>query len=329
MGNLYGCFLFITTSIEKAPLQILQLPIVGSTPPEEIFRTVQNFEVNVIAGVPTSILGFADLVEQKRKKSPLLNVRIDRILFGGESFHPDQRARLNAIFPGVEILSVGYASTDAGLLGYADRSCLPNEHRFFDSETILELIDEETNQVITEAHRPGRIVITNLTRRLMPMIRYPVGDRAMWVENVDSKDRKFILLGRAEEGARVGPVTLQPEEILAAINDLRIDVADFQLILTHREMKDGLIIRIATRNSQPASTPAWTANLSVQLVREIHARKPLYLDLVRKHKILPIELEWVEQSQLEVNLRTGKLRKIIDQRFAPSAQAGAPLVAHS
>ena len=57
---------------------------------------------------------------------------INRLLFGGESLYPDQRAILLSAFPNARAASIGYASVDAGLLGYADSACGPDEHRVFD-----------------------------------------------------------------------------------------------------------------------------------------------------------------------------------------------------
>ena len=43
----------------------------------------------------------------------------------------------------------------------------------------------------------------------MPIIRYPVGDNAVWIE----PGRKLRIIGRAEEGARVGPVTVYYDDM--------------------------------------------------------------------------------------------------------------------
>jgi phenylacetate-CoA ligase len=126
VGELYGSFLFITKSLELSPTPVLQLPIGGATSLDETLRLARDFGATVLAGVPTTILNLAE-----RAAAAGLSARefkLERVLFGGEALYDDQRARLSQVFPGIEARSIGYASTDAGLVGWADASCGPSEH---------------------------------------------------------------------------------------------------------------------------------------------------------------------------------------------------------
>ena len=49
------------------------------------------------------------------------------------------------------------------------------------SSMIMELVTD-IGDVITAEGVKGNVVITNLSRRLMPVIRYPMGDAAEWVD---------------------------------------------------------------------------------------------------------------------------------------------------
>jgi phenylacetate-CoA ligase len=226
--------------------------------------------------------------------------------------YPDQRAMLESAFPGVRVSSIGYASVDAGLLGYADPSCAADEHRVFDRETILEIVDEDAGAVIREPGRAGKVLLTNLTRKLMPVIRYPAGDRAMWVEPEGSPARKFRLLGRSEEAARVGMVSLYYEDVrqvIVAIKELE-GAAGFQMALTHEGGKDLLTVRIAV-----AEPGAMARGLADGLREALFEARPLLRKAIDLGLIHPLRIEWVRASELAVNPRTGKLRRIVDQRF--------------
>jgi hypothetical protein len=41
----------------------------------------------------------------------------------------------------------------------------------------------------------------------------------------------------------------------------------------------------------------------------------MYRECLEKGSILPITLEWIDPGALEKNSRTGKLRRIMDQRL--------------
>ena len=311
VGELYASFIFIMKCIESAPIPALQFPISGSTKPESIVKTIQEFDINVLAGLPTTLMNVAEMYGQNKAAYP--NVNITKILFGGESMYPDQRKRLQDIFPGVQINSIGYASVDAGLLGYSDSSCGPDEHRIFGSATIFEIVDEVTLEPITEVDRPGKVLLTNLIRSYMPIIRYPVGDRAIWMEpaSPDNPDRKFLILGRSEEAARVGPVSVYYEDMRSFLESmqLKFQISSFQLLISHFELKDALTLRIASPD-----VPANKSEIEYSLARKFGVERQMFAQAIADNKIHPLIIEWTVPSALEINERTGKLRRVIDKR---------------
>jgi phenylacetate-CoA ligase len=309
-GQLYGSFLFITKSLEASPLDVLQLPIGGGTSVEETAQIVADFGANVLAGVPTTIMNLAEYVSARGLAK---RFKVERVLFGGEAMYPDQRERLAEVFPGVRALSIGYASTDAGPLGYVDAACGPNEHRTFGSDTILEIVDEETGRPIEETGREGLLIATDLGRSLMPIIRYPVGDRGLWLEPKGARDRKFLLMGRSEEAAKIGLVKLYVEDVRNVLLGFRneLGVSNFQMIVVHHDRLDGLILRVAAAgDAKPDGA------LAERIVGAIHEVRPLYEQFVREKQVHAMKLEWVGLEQLETNPRTGKMRKVIDRRLA-------------
>lgn len=313
VGELYASFIFIMKCVELAPVGALQFPISGSTKPEIILHTMQEFKINLLAGLPTTLMNVSEFYAEHKHDYP--EIKVNKIMFGGESMYPDQRNRLAEVFPSVDIRSIGYASVDAGLIGYSDESCGPDEHRCFGSATILEIVDEDSLEPISEINRPGKIVLTNLIRSYMPIIRYPVGDRAIWTEeqapNPNRHDRKYKILGRSEEAARVGPVSVYFEDmrsVLMAMN-LPFHVSAFQLLISHIDLKDLLTLRIAT-HERPQDYQA----VEHQISERFGLERKMFADAIRESKIHPLRIEWVEQSTLEINARTGKLRRVIDRR---------------
>lgn len=310
-GDLYASFLFVADSLEHAPVPTVHLPMSGAVDIASMAQTLHEFSVNALAGVPTTILNLAHHVETSGVTIPLT-----KIFFGGEAMYPDQRETLARVFPGVVIRSLGYASVDAGLLGYADLSCAPNEHRALGRETIFEIVDD-SDRPITEAGVEGRVVVTNLTRLLMPIVRYPAGDRAMWAEpEAGPPDRRFVLLGRSEEAARIGPMSLYYDDARAALAPFAeaLRIAGCQMVIRHRELKDELVLRIGAAADAADCTAAEPA-ITERLYHERH----LFPDLVSGDKIWPLAFEWTAPSALAINARTGKLRRVIDERHVVKA----------
>lgn len=241
---------------------------------------------------------------------PLTGVRL--ALFSGEACYGDQLALLSAAFPNVTVRSIGYASVDAGILagpvaGDAGDDNDVRVHEVFSSDKIVEILDPETGAPIEENGRAGRVVATDLTRRLMPVLRYPVGDVAEWV---DFARRRLRLLGRSEEGARVGPVTLYLEDPRSIVNsvDERDGVSAMQVVLRHSDHRDELVLRLAGRVDDPES-------LAKLVAAKLDEARPMFAEHVRAGLVHPLAVEWADAADL-VNPRTGKLVRLLDRRTA-------------
>ncbi len=306
-GFLYSSFVLVLEALKATPAKVLQLPIGYFAPLPDATRLVRAFGVNVVAGLPTHLMGLVDHME----KQGVGDVRLKRILFAGEPFTAEQRRYLQGRFPGVEIRSVGYASVDGGMIGFADPGCGPGEHRVFDGAAAVEIIDEETDEPIDEAGRPGKIIFTNLTRRLMPMLRYPTGDRGQWVEPANAAERKFLLLGRAEESARLASFNVPVTEVAALLAPYRerFDIRQFQLVVTQRNLRDQLTVRLVSGMAQEERAAA-----GAEIVETFLKQKPVLGEMVARGVVNPVLIEWGDTVDLEVNARTGKVRTVVDRR---------------
>lgn len=305
-GDLYASFFFIKDSLHYADreLRLSHFPISGQTQNLQILETLNEFKINVLCGVPSAIVVLIN--EYVKTKDLYPNIKIDRILYGGEGMYADQMNYLLSVFPGLSVSSIGCASVDGGMIGYSSADCENGEHRVVDSVGIVEIVNPETNEVIKEKNRVGKLLLTNLSRNLMPIIRYPVGDMAMWVEDEGCEDRKFKLCGRSDEAARLGTLSVYFEDtrelILVSLKDS--NNLQFQMIVNHYEHKDELIFNISGINEDQKDN---IANVFIK-------NKKTYTDLLDKGLIHPLKVEIVKVDELIRNSRTGKLMRIVDRR---------------
>ena len=308
-GNLYASLMFATDSLKRIRAKVIQLPVGYSTDFAAAARVIETFGVNVLAGFPTHLLRIIDALDAQGTSA----ARIERMIFAGELFTPDQQGFLRARFPGLQVHSAGYASVEGGPSGYAGEDCTGSEHRAIDGGTAVEILDDETGAPIVESGQPGRLVFTSLVRRLMPLIRYPSGDRAQWVEPAGGADRKFLLLGRSEEAARVGSDTLQVSEAQAILEPFRerLGIEEFQLLVTREERHDRLCFRLLGFADAAARETG-----TVEILRVFLERRADFADAVQKKIMHPPTVEWVSRGQLVVHERTGKLRRVVDRRDA-------------
>uniref|UniRef100_A0AAU2UXX0 Phenylacetate--CoA ligase family protein n=1 Tax=Streptomyces sp. NBC_00003 TaxID=2903608 RepID=A0AAU2UXX0_9ACTN len=306
-GELYASFLFILDSLSHAPVANVRLPIGGGAPLKSTVPTLEDFAAQVVAGTPTTLCRLAEHLISLDRQLPA----VELLFFGGEALFDDQRRLLTAAFPNGEPRSLGYASVDGGLLGRPVPGPDPRTHRTFAPHTVVEILDETTGEPIRETGRAGRVVVTQLFRRLMPVIRYPAGDRAEWT---DVEGGVFRILGRAEEGVRVGPVSLYSQDAQAAVAeaDTQGRVMGMQLVVRRWEGRDGLVLRLATAPGDDDT--AGLEVLAKAVVTELNNSRPLYPDSVAAGFVHPLCVEWARHRDLAVNPRSGKLVRVIDER---------------
>lgn len=305
-GELYASFLFTHMSLEHAPVANVRLPVSGGASPQYTAAVVEDFDAHVLATLPTKLCRLADHLVSQDRALP----GVELLLFAGEAFFEDQRPLLAKAFPNARIQSLGCASVDAGLIGEPVAGDDPLLHRPYRPETVVEILDEVTGEPITEPGRAGRLVVTALTRRLMPVIRYPVGDRAAWSERADGS---FRLAGRSGEGARVSGVTLYTADVrrIVAACDTDGQVTGVQLVARRRAGRDLLVLRLATARLESAP-----ARLAEAIVAEVGAARPEFAAFVDAGQLHPLEVEWAAYDDLVVNPRSGKLISVVDERMS-------------
>ena len=303
-GDLYASFTFILDALHRAPVANVRLPIGGAAPLASTVSTLEQFDVEVLAGTPTTLCSLAEHLQAEGRQLPHVTI----LFFGGESIFSDQQSLLATAFPNARAASIGYAAVDAGLVGAAVPGGDPRLHRAFTPHTVVEILDEHTGEPVTRAGVPGRVVVTDLRRRLMPVLRYPVGDRAEWT---DTAAGHFRILGRAEEGLRVGPVALHTQDVhdLVRSVDPAGRITGLQLVVRRWEDRDGLVLRLGS-DLRDEGLPELTAAVDKAFL----AARPMYAAAVAARHVHPMAVEWVRHADLAVNSRSGKLIRAIDER---------------
>ncbi|MHA3739129.1 phenylacetate--CoA ligase family protein [Pseudomonas sp. Eth.TT006] len=305
VGDLYASFLFVHDALAHVANSISEFPFTGGVDHAVLADSILTHRINVLAGVPAHFLQFAAWLERHAQTLD----GVDTLLYGGESLFGAQLQLLQRVFPNARIASMGYASVDAGLIGISTRDCALGEHRMLDTHSVLEIIDEVTGEVIEECDRVGRLILTNLTRRLMPVIRYPVGDLASWCEPPATPMRKFVIAGRSmhSQRVRVGVLSLD----IAAIGDLLQTVGDsddWQLVIQQEGKKDLLSLRWVADRQNP-DIPRASARLRQALIEQY----PLIGQLHAEH-LIDLQVIDCTIDELTRHPRSGKRMRVVDRR---------------
>ncbi len=302
-GGLYASFLYTYSMLYFAPAKTIVYNLSGNISIEEMVDTILQHKINCLAGLPSILTKIVSYIEEHQ----LTGFAVDTVYFAGETLFPDQRDTISKVFGReIEFRSIFYASNDGGPIGYYTTDCGFNEHRVMSDLTMLELIDPDTGEVITEMNKPGVVYITSLFKALIPLVRYPAGDMAEYTEPEGTPDRKFRILGRSDVAARAGYVTLSAQDVGNVLKLCHIDYYSYQIIVDH-DIRDRFTFKIAVSDADDTKTSLFLETL--------YRERPVFKDALDDGTLNPPIVEWCKPSDLEYNPRTGKLKTIIDRRL--------------
>lgn len=299
-GGMYASFLYTYSMLYFASAKTIMYNLSGNISIEEMVHSILDHKINCLAGLPSILTKIVSYIDENN----LTGFEVDTVYFAGETLYQDQRDRISKVFGReIEFRSIFYASNDGGPIGYFTKDCGFNEHRVMSELTLMELIDPDTGEVITEMNRPGVIYITSLFKTLIPLIRYPAGDMGEYTEPEGVFDRKFRILGRSNVAARAGYVTLYPQDIANVLKECNIDYYSYQIIV-EREGRDFFRFKIACQEAGDTKL----------FLEKLFEQRGILKEAIDDETVGEPIVEWCKASDLEYNPRTGKLKVIIDKR---------------
>ena len=209
------------TAGERMPFQFLAVPV--TLPLAEIVARLNALQPPALAGYP-SIL--ARLGAERR--AGRLRIAPMSITSTSETLLPALRAAISDGF-GVPVVDM-FGSTE-GLVGASD----PDDHvlAFNSDSCIVELVDDR-NRPVAPGARATKILLTNLSNRVQPLIRYEMHDG--FVQRpaaATGAHLRAIVEGRSDDMLRWDGVDVHPL-VIRAVMVKSPEVVDYQVRQTRR-----------------------------------------------------------------------------------------------
>jgi len=181
--------------------------------------------------------------------------RFELLMAGGEPFTsvPGYREKLEQAIGGIAVDA--YGTSELGVV--AGESLEKNGMWEIPEMAIIEVLDPETLQPTPEGEK-GELVVTSLSRTLMPMVRFRTGDLAV----VSRTEGRLCLprgvIGRTDLMVKVKGVKLYPTELAPMLMAFGIDPrGGAQLVVeTKADGTDKLTLRIKAEAVPPQLGPA-------------------------------------------------------------------------
>ncbi len=187
---------------------------------------IQELKATAIMATPTYILGMADTAKRKMDIDPA-DLGITKITCAGEpgASISSTKQRMQDTWNARVFDHAG--ATEIGAWSY-ECAAQPGGMHVNEAFFLVEIEDIETEEIIEEPGRRGKMVITALDRFAQPCIRFDSKDIIEWAEKPCVCGRTFRLIkdgviGRADDITKVKGVLLAPsaiEEVVRGIDGL-------------------------------------------------------------------------------------------------------------
>jgi len=293
-GNLWSSFLAVEKALEK--IGAIQLPIGGLCPSENILTYLNKFKPDVVMGIPSLLV-----MNAEQALGLGIDLKIKKVFYAGEAMSETRMNFLKKTWQTEYFGSAGYASVDAGVIGYQCTSCGPGEHHLFSDLIKMKIVE-------------GEAVISSLTRDSMAIKNYATGDRVEWVDDLcvcGRKDRKFKLLGRIDNMIQIWSCRLLLGDIEKSLKNLDPEILSFQVQLKESPIDSGVS---ETMDLFYETHPGRELDEKLLLLEIYQNSRDLRDTITLAAFTDRIKIHSEAHGSIKRNSRTGKISLILDKR---------------
>lgn len=224
---------------------------VGKPHPRDVYSRMKEYRYNVITADPTWLVSFSEIAEQEG------TFPVKLIFAAGDRMTEVYRDYVQRVWKCPVVL--GYGSTEQG--GGVGMECLRREGLHLDEYNYyFEILEPDADGY-------GELVVTTLSRRIMPLIRYRVRDVTRWIEEPcpcgATLRRIARIRGRRDEMVVMGAGNMYPEIFEQVLHDVKGLSENWQVAVRQEGLHDVLEFRLEMTNgiSSPAVESAVRENM--------------------------------------------------------------------
>jgi phenylacetate-CoA ligase len=283
--------LLVERGVRLTPLFAM---VVGRVDPLEAYRRLAEYRFNALVSDPFWLARLTEVARERGRPGPM-----KLLMGGGEGITERTRAELEAFWGAP--LCMTYASTEAATI-LAFECTHRNGYHVNEFDFYPEI-------VAPDADGYGELVLTTVSRRVMPLVRYRTGDVARWLPGVCPCGLPFRrispLRGRLDEQVACAWGNLHPEFFEPLLRPVPGLGGDWQVAVYERELTAVVQLRLELEGD------AASRERAVQEVLAALQRSHPEAWLAYCQRLLDIEFAFFAPGTLR---RERKLLRLVDER---------------
>ncbi len=273
---------------------------------EKQLKFMRDFKTDAVVATPSYALFLAESARELSDKFPMSEYALKLGLLGSEGCTPDMRKQIEEAWGNGFFATDNYGMSELngpGMSGECEQRCglHINEDHF-----LCEIIDSATGEVLP-AGSTGELVVTNLTKQGIPLLRYRTKDLTR-INYEPCKcgrttARMDKIIGRSDDMLKIRGVNVFPTQVESAIIGMDGISPHYQLVVRREGYADTLEVRVELVDGS--------------LLEDYRSLEALQKEIHHRIKtILGIEIKVSLVEPKTIERFTGKAQRVVDLRNA-------------
>lgn len=295
-GGLWGIYTTANVTLSKTGATIVPFGGNNITDMNAVAKLISDFKVNVLFGVPSTIVNIAHYYS-KLKMNPTIN----KVFCLGEKMDSVSYEYIKSVFIDCTI-KTKYGCMESAGIGYQCECLNRNEYHIFNNRYVELLTDD--NQPVQKEGDIGRIIVTTLNRRKVPLLRYDTGDMGYFETRrcACGQEKVLTVLGRNDNELIVASVHLKKNEMDQLIINNAANYAGHQIVVSKLLYMDYMRIIISCSSFDEA-----------KFLKKLYENSPDLFYVIDNKKMNNIEFVY-NSDTMKRNLNSGKIQRYVDLR---------------
>ncbi len=275
------------------------IPIGGGNTKRQI-QTMKDFETTVLHVTPSYLLHIHSQFEAEGVKAGDLALR--RAFIGAEPHSENTRRKIDDLLHIQAFNSYGLSELNGP--GVAFECVCRKDMHLWEDAYVVEIIDPATGRSVEDGQE-GEVVLTNLIRRAMPILRYRTRDLAFLhpepCECGRTHRRLSRILGRTDDMLIINGVNVFPSQIEEKIMKVPEVATNYQIHVDKKGALDRLTVKVEIY-----------PKLFLGDVAKLEALRARIREELRSSIVISPNVELHEPGSLPVS--EGKAKRVVDER---------------
>ncbi len=271
---------------------------------EKQLKFMRDFGTDAIVATPSYCMYLAEAARGMADKFPMEQYKLKYGILGSEGSTPEMRAEIEKHWGNGFFCTDNYGMSELNGPGMSGECMYRDGLHINEDHFLCEVIDSASGNVL-EKGSTGELVVTNLTKRGLPMLRYRTKD----ITRINyepcacgrTSARMHKIIGRSDDMIKVRGVNVFPSQVESALIGINGISPNYLLVLTREGYSDSMEVRVELIDGSLLDRYGEL----VALQKRIH-------DNIKSILGIEIKVTLVEPNSIE--RFTGKAKRVLDLR---------------